>query len=81
MNNDVQPKRNDEFNKRRRGQILEQARELARSGLYSDCTNIIAVLEPVEGFENARRRFEEDAIRSQINRLCAMAQASMARAS
>ncbi len=62
-----------EKSKRMIGQVLERARKLARSGQYSDWASVIAMLEPVEGFENARRRFEEAAFRSQLNLLCTMA--------
>ncbi len=62
--------------KRATGQVLEQARKLARSGQYPDWAGVVAVLEPVEGFETARRRFEEAAFRSQLNLLCTMAQPS-----
>ncbi len=62
---------------RRRRQILDQARELARSGQHADHTTIIRELEAIAGFEVARIRLEDRAIRSQLDRLCAMAQADV----
>ncbi len=58
---------------RRRRQILDQARELARSGQHADHTTIIPLLETMEGFEAARARLEEPVIRVQLDRLCATA--------
>ncbi len=62
---------------RRRRQILDQARELARSGQHADHTTIIRELEAIEGFEVARIRLEDRAIRSQLDHLCAMARTGM----
>ncbi len=45
-----------------------------RSGQYEDHRAIIAHLETVEGFAEARIRFDDRAFRSQLDKLCAMAQ-------
>ncbi len=81
MHAEIQRAQSKDFAKNNRAvrRILEQARRLARSGQYSDWTSVITKLELEEGFEHARRRFEEAAFRSQLNQLCAMAQAEGAR--
>lgn len=56
-----------------RTKVLELARDLARSGGHPDHTSILAELEPMEGFAEARVRLEESAIRLQLDRLCALA--------
>ncbi len=58
---------------RRRGRILEHARDLARSGAHADHTTIIPQLENLDDFPEARSRIEERAFRTQLDRLCAMA--------
>jgi hypothetical protein len=63
-----------------RTKVLKLARELARTGQHSDHRSIIAQLEPVEGFAEARVRFEESVIRLQLDRLCAIARASRTQA-
>ena len=60
-----------------RGKMLNRARALARSGQHSNHASIIAELESVEGFSGARERLQE--IRSQLDRLCAMARAERPR--
>jgi len=60
-----------------RGKMLNRARALARSGLYSDHKSIFTELEPMEEFSGARERLQE--IRSQLDRLCAMARAKRPR--
>ncbi len=56
----------------RRGQILREAQRLARSGQHADHTTIIPLLRDLEGFEAARARLEDRAVRFQLDRLCAM---------
>ena len=58
---------------RQRGRVVKRARDLARSGQYPDLAAIIPVLEPMEGFAAARPRFEDRALRAQLDRLCALA--------
>ena len=61
-----------------RGKLLNRARELARSGQHPDHRSIIAQLEPLEEFENARGRLEDSAFRLQLDRLCALARVEAA---
>ncbi len=56
-----------------RGKVVMQAQRLARSGQYADHKAILPLLERMEGFEAARTRLEEPAIRVQLDRLCAAA--------
>jgi hypothetical protein len=56
-----------------RHKVVQQAQRLARSGQYADHTTILPLLEKMEGFEAARARLEESAIRVQLDRLCAAA--------
>ena len=56
-----------------RGKVVMQAQRLARSGRYADHTAILPLLERMEGFEAARARLEEPAMRVQLDRLCAAA--------
>ena len=58
---------------RERGKLLNFARELARSGQHPNHRSIIAQLDALEEFENARDRLEDSAIRLQLDRLCALA--------
>ena len=60
----------------KRGKVVELARRLARSGQHADHTSILPLLEPLEGFEAARIRLEDRAIRAQLDRLCTMARTS-----
>jgi hypothetical protein len=60
------------------GRIVREAQRLARSGRHTDCTGIIRELEAVVGFDTARERLEDRALRAlraQLDRLCAMARA------
>jgi hypothetical protein len=57
-----------------RHKVVQRAQRLARSGQYPDHASIIPLLQDMEGFEAARLRLEERAVRSQLDRLCAMAQ-------
>jgi hypothetical protein len=57
---------------------MNLARDLARSGLHIDHTTIVRELEAMEGFAAARPRLEDRAIRSQLDKLCAMSRASSA---
>ncbi len=58
---------------RQRGRVVRRARDLARSGQYPDLAAIIPLLEPLEGFTAARARFEDRALRAQLDRLCTIA--------
>ncbi len=58
-----------------RHKVMARAQELARSGQHADHTTIIPALVHMAGFEAARVRLEEKAIRFQLDRLCAMARA------
>ena len=57
---------------RERAKVVARARDLARSGHYSDLAAILPELEPLEGFAAARERFDDRALRAQLDRLCAM---------
>jgi len=61
----------------RRKRVLDAARDLARSGRYSDHASILAELELMEGFAETQDRLQ--VIRSQLNYLCALAQAGRPR--
>jgi hypothetical protein len=63
----------------KRKRLLDVARDLARSGQHPDHTSVIAELEVMEGFAEARGWFEGSAMRLQLNRLCAVAQTKPAR--
>ena len=56
-----------------RGKVVIQAQRLARSGQHADHTTIVPLLEHLDGFEAARARLEDRALRFQLDRLCAMA--------
>ena len=56
-----------------RHKVVQQAQRLARSGQYADHSAIFPLLEKMEGFEAARTRLEEPAMRVQLDRLCAAA--------
>jgi hypothetical protein len=58
-----------------RTKVLNLARDLARSGQHQTHHSILAELEIVEGFVDAYRSLTDRAISSQLDRLCAMAQA------
>ncbi len=60
-----------------RVKVLNRARALARSGQHPDYESIIAELKPMEGFTGALARLLD--IRSQLDHLCAMAQAGRPR--
>jgi hypothetical protein len=57
-----------------RWKMMNQARELARSGQYADHEPILARIETEDGFEKVRRWIDERAFRAQLNRLREMAQ-------
>jgi hypothetical protein len=59
----------------RGGQILREAQRLARSGHHADHTTIIPLLQHLDGFEAARARLEDRAVRFQLDSLCAMRRA------
>ena len=56
----------------RRGKLLNCARDLARSGRYADHRSIFAELETINDFASAWGGVE--AFRSQLDRVCALAQ-------
>ena len=58
-----------------RTKVLNLARDLARSGQHETHRSILAELEIVEGFADAYGRLTDQVISSQLDRLCAMAQA------
>jgi len=60
-----------------RKRLLDTARDLARSGQHPDHRSIFAHLEALDGFADARDRLQ--ILRSQLDRLCAMAQSGRAR--
>ncbi len=59
------------YNERRK--VVAEAQRLARSGQYADHTAILPLLQHMEGFEAARARLDERAMRAQIDKLCRMA--------
>ena len=59
-----------------RSKVLNLARDLARSGQHADHRSIIAEVELLEGFAELRDRLGDSALRLQLDRLCALAQAS-----
>ena len=61
-----------------RWKMMNQARQLARSGEYSDHVPILAQIEVEVGFEKVRRWIDERAFRAQLNRLCEIAQSKAA---
>jgi len=60
-----------------RSKLLNRARDLARSGEHESHASILADLESLEGFADARDRLRD--IRSQLDQLCALAQAGRPR--
>jgi hypothetical protein len=52
--------------------LLNRARQLARSGGHADHRTIFAQLEMMDGFADARARLGD--FRSQLDRICALAQ-------
>jgi hypothetical protein len=59
---------------RDRARLLNRARELARTGRYSDHKSILTQLETVEGFPEAAKELQP--IQLQLDRLCAMKRAA-----
>ena len=57
-----------------RWKMMNQARQLARSGQYADHAPILTQIEAEPGFEKVRRWIDERAFRAQVNRLCEIAQ-------
>jgi hypothetical protein len=57
-----------------RWKMMNQARQLARSGQYADHAPILAQIEAEPGFEKVLRWIDERAFRAQVNRLCEIAQ-------
>ena len=53
-----------------RWKLLSIARELARSGQHSNYRSIIAQLESLDGFEEARGRRQVTAFRLHLDRVC-----------
>jgi len=60
-----------------RVRVLNRARALARSGQHPDHKSILAELEPMEGFAETLDRLQ--LIRSQLDRLCTLAQSGRPR--
>jgi len=58
---------------RQRGQVLNYARDLARSGEHADHQTIIPLMIAREDFAVVRRWFEDRAFCVQLDKLCAMA--------
>lgn len=56
-----------------RHKVVQQAQRLARSGQHADHTTILPLLQHMEGFEAARARLEDRAMRLQLDQLCAAA--------
>ena len=61
---------------RQRTKVLGLARDLARSGRHENHHSILPELAAVEGFAAAHRCLTDRAISAQLDRLCAIAQAS-----
>ena len=61
---------------RQRTKVLGLARDLARSGQHENHHSILPELVAVEGFAAAHRCLTARAISAQLDRLCAIAQAS-----
>ena len=57
-----------------RWKMMNQARQLARSGQYADHAPILAQIETEPGFEKVLRWLDERAFRTQLDRLCHLAQ-------
>jgi hypothetical protein len=57
-----------------RSKLLEHARKLARTGGHADHTTILPCLEPLEGFAGTRDKLEDRSFKTQLDRLCALAQ-------
>jgi hypothetical protein len=53
---------------------MNHARDLARSGAHPDHKSILPHLEAMEGFSHVRSHFEDRTLRTQLDRLCALAQ-------
>jgi hypothetical protein len=71
--------RNRYAEERCRTAILKRARELARSGQYTDSESIIAELKGINSFESARARLKDTALRVQLDHLCDVARVQSAR--
>jgi hypothetical protein len=56
-----------------RSKLLNQARELARTGAHADHKSILPCLESQEGFAETRGKLEERSFKVQLDRLCALA--------
>ena|SRR5918995_5108219 len=59
-----------------RTKVLGLARDLARSGQHENHHSILRELELLDGFAAAHRCLTDRVISAQLDRLCAMAQAS-----
>jgi hypothetical protein len=60
----------DRTRKSLRHDLLQKARELARSGRFSTYHAVEAELRHVEGFSAAQRWFKDPTFRAQLARLC-----------
>jgi hypothetical protein len=63
----------------KRKRLLDVARDLARSGQHPDHKSVIEQLEATEDFAEVSGWLESPAMRLQLNRLCAVAQARPSR--
>ena len=63
---------------RKRGQVLNYARDLARSGEHVDHQSIVLHLAALEDFEVVREVFKDRTFCVQLDRLCAMARRAAA---
>ena len=61
---------------KQRRMLLDQARDLARSGRHADHKSIIAEIKQMEGFALAQARFQEYSFLAQLDRMCHMARNS-----
>ena len=63
---------------RQRGQVLNYARDLARSGEHADHQTILPLMIAREDFAVVRRWFEDRTFCVQLDKLCAMARRAAA---
>ena len=61
-----------------RWKMMNQARALARSGQYADHAPILTQIGAEPGFEKVLRWMDERAFRTQLDRLCHLAQGKAA---
>jgi len=63
---------------RKRGKVLNHARDLARSGEHADYQTILPQLAALEDFEAVRSMFADRALCAQLDLLCATARKAAA---